>query len=84
MDLTDDERELIIAGLFELTITYLDDATKVERCTNLATRLGGGRAALLFGASLERRREQSRAPKAGLWSTVSPRKVRGTFKNVPR
>ena len=64
-DLTHDERELIIVGLFEPTITYLDDATKVERCTNLATRLGGGRAALLFGASLERRRVQSRARRPG-------------------
>ena len=52
MDFTDDERDLILAGLFELTITYLDDASKVERCANLATRLGGDREALFFGVSL--------------------------------
>ena len=52
MDFTDDERDLILAGLFELTITYLDDVSKVERCTSLAMRLGGDREALFFGASL--------------------------------
>jgi hypothetical protein len=53
MEFTDDERDLILAGLFELTITYLDDADKVERCSDLATRLGGDREALFFGASLQ-------------------------------
>ncbi len=28
MDLADDERDLILAGLFELTITYFDDANE--------------------------------------------------------
>jgi len=52
MDLSDDERDLILAGLFELTITYLDDADKIERCTALADRLGGDQEALFFGARL--------------------------------
>jgi hypothetical protein len=30
MDLTDDERDLILAGLFELTITYAEDDEKRE------------------------------------------------------
>ncbi len=51
MDFTDDERDLILAGLVELTITYLDDINKVERCNELAARLGGDREALFFGAS---------------------------------
>ena len=52
MDLTDDERDLILAGLFELTITYLDDATSPSDEPDFATRLGGDREALFFGASL--------------------------------
>ena len=28
MELTDDERDLILAGLFELTITYVEDDEK--------------------------------------------------------
>ncbi len=52
MDFTDEERDLLLAGLFELTVTYLDDLDKIERCTELATRLGGDREALFFGASL--------------------------------
>jgi len=50
--ISDDERDLILAGLFELTITYLDDADKIERCTALADRLGGDQEALFFGARL--------------------------------
>jgi len=52
MDFTDDERDLLLAGLFELTITYLDDTDKIERCTSLALRLGGDREARFFGASI--------------------------------
>jgi hypothetical protein len=52
MDFSDDERDLILAGLFELTITYLEDADKVERCNALATRLRGDREALFFGARI--------------------------------
>jgi hypothetical protein len=36
MDLTDNERDLILAGLFELTITYAEDDEKRERCKALA------------------------------------------------
>jgi hypothetical protein len=31
-DLTEDERDLIRAGLFELTITYVEDDAKRQRC----------------------------------------------------
>jgi hypothetical protein len=41
MDLTDDERNLILVGLFELTITYVEDDEKRERCRALARKLGG-------------------------------------------
>ena len=41
MDLTDQERNLILAGLFELTITYADDDEQRERCKTLAAKLGG-------------------------------------------
>ena len=39
--LSDDERHLLLAGQFELTITYLEDDHKVARCKALADRLGG-------------------------------------------
>jgi hypothetical protein len=50
MDLTDDERRLVLAGLFELTITYVDDE-KRERCKALAARLGGDPGAMFFRRS---------------------------------
>jgi hypothetical protein len=40
MDFTDDELGLILAGLFELTITYVEDDEKRERCKALAAQLG--------------------------------------------
>ena len=52
LDITDDERDLIRAGLFELTITYLEDAAEVERCHALADRLGGDWETLFFGARI--------------------------------
>jgi hypothetical protein len=66
MDFTDDERNLLLAGLLELTITYLEDTEKIGRCTALADGLGGDRDALFFGASLERVRSATRPrPKPG-------------------
>jgi len=41
MELTDDERDLILAGLIELTITFLENAERRERCKALARKLGG-------------------------------------------
>jgi hypothetical protein len=49
MDLADDERDLILAGPFELTITHADDDEKRERCKALASRLGGDPDAMFFG-----------------------------------
>ena len=51
MDVTDEERDLILAGLFELTITYVEDGEKRERCKALARKLGGDPDAMFFGAS---------------------------------
>jgi hypothetical protein len=48
MDLTDDERDLILAGFFELTITYADDDEQRERCKVLAAKLGGDPDAMFF------------------------------------
>ena len=54
MDLTDDERGLILAGLFELTITYVEDDEKCERCKAVARKLGGNPDALFFEAAWTR------------------------------
>ena len=48
MDITDDERRLVLAGLFELRITYLEDDEKVARITELAVKLGGDPGAMFF------------------------------------
>jgi hypothetical protein len=50
MDLTNDELDLVLAGLFELTITYVEDDEKRERCKTLARKLGGDPEAMFFGA----------------------------------
>jgi hypothetical protein len=50
MDLTDEERRLILAGPFELTITHAEDDDKRERCKALARKLGGDPEAMFFGA----------------------------------
>jgi hypothetical protein len=47
-DLTEDERDLILAGLFELTITYIEHDEKRERCKALARDLGGNPDAMFF------------------------------------
>ena len=50
MDLSDTERDLILAGLFELTITNADGDEKREDCRALARKLGGDPEAMFFGA----------------------------------
>jgi hypothetical protein len=50
MELTDDERDLILAGLFEMTNTYVEDDEKRERCKAVARKLGGDPSAMFFGA----------------------------------
>ena len=48
MDISDAERNLILAGLFELTITYADDDEQRARCKALAEKLGGDPDAMFF------------------------------------
>src|SRR5450432_2439444 len=48
MELTDRDPSLILAGLFELTITYLEDDEKRERCKVLVRKLGGDPDAMFF------------------------------------
>jgi hypothetical protein len=50
-DLTCDERGLSLAGLFGLTITYVEDDEKRERCKAVARKLGGYPDALYFEAT---------------------------------
>jgi hypothetical protein len=51
MDLTD--RDLILAGLFELRITHLEDDDLCAAIDALAFKLGGDPAAMFFGARVE-------------------------------
>ncbi len=41
--LSDAERDLILSGLFELTITYVEDSLLRHKCKVLAARFGGDR-----------------------------------------
>jgi hypothetical protein len=52
MYLTENERDLILAGLFELTITHVEDDEKRQRCKSLASKLGGDPGPMFFGADL--------------------------------
>jgi hypothetical protein len=51
MDLSTDERDLILAGLFEPTITHVEDDEKRAQCKALARRLGGDPHAMFFAAN---------------------------------
>jgi len=48
LDLTNDERESILAGVFELTVTNVEDDEKRERCKALAVKLGGDATQIFF------------------------------------
>jgi len=48
--LTHADRDLILAGLFELTITYVEDDEKRQNCKALVKRLGGEPDAMFYGA----------------------------------
>ncbi len=48
---TQDERDLVVDGLFELTITYVEDEEKREQCKVLAAQLGGDADGMFYGAS---------------------------------
>jgi hypothetical protein len=48
--LNDTERDLVLAGLFELQIARAEDQELGERIVALVERLGGDRYAVFFGA----------------------------------
>jgi hypothetical protein len=48
--LNDREPAVILAGLFELTITYAEDDEKRTECKALAAKLGGNPNEMFFGA----------------------------------
>jgi hypothetical protein len=48
MVLTDEELHLLLAGLFELTVTHADDDDKREQAKRLARKLGGDPEAMFF------------------------------------
>ena len=48
MDLTYDERDLLLAGRFELTVARLENDDLRERCKALAAKLGDDPDALFF------------------------------------
>jgi hypothetical protein len=48
--LTMRQRDLILRGLFELTVTFWDDDDLRAEIKDLAGKLGGDRDALFFGA----------------------------------
>jgi hypothetical protein len=50
VDFTDHERDLLLAGLFELRITHAEDEEKGAQIEELVRRLGGGATAVFFGA----------------------------------
>jgi hypothetical protein len=51
MELTTDERALILRGLFELTISYVEDDDLRERAKAPAVRLGGDPDEMFYGAT---------------------------------
>ena len=53
MTLTESERALLLAGLFELRITHLENEARCAAIDDLAEKLGGDTSELLFGADLE-------------------------------
>jgi hypothetical protein len=50
MDFTNDERDLILRGLFELTVTLVEDDDLRGRAKALAAKLGGNPDAMFYGA----------------------------------
>ena len=86
MELTDEELDLVLAGLFELTITYVEDDEKSERCKALARKLGGDPDAMFFGAqarhieALQPRLPNARLPGAQIAGAPFPPGVGGLVK----
>jgi hypothetical protein len=54
LTLTYADRDLILAGLVELTITYAEDDDKRTQCKALAAKLGGNPKEMFFGAECGR------------------------------
>jgi hypothetical protein len=50
VELTYQERDLLLLGLFELRITHLENDARWDAITALAAKLGGDPAAMFFGA----------------------------------
>jgi hypothetical protein len=50
MELTSTERDLLLRGLFELTIRNVEDDSLCEAAKHLAGKLGGLPGAMFFGA----------------------------------
>jgi hypothetical protein len=50
MELTDQERALILCGLFEARITYFENDARCAALDALAAKLGGDPSALFYGA----------------------------------
>ena len=51
MQLTERERNLVLRGLFEVTITYADDGDLREEVRRLAIMFGGNPGAMFFGVA---------------------------------
>jgi hypothetical protein len=49
MVLTESERALLLAGLFELHITHIENADRCAAIDALAAKLGGDPTAVLYG-----------------------------------
>jgi hypothetical protein len=49
--MTPRERDLILRGLFELTITYAEDDQTRHQAKALAAKLGGDPEAMFYGAT---------------------------------
>ena len=56
MELNDDERALVLAGLFELPITHLEDRVACAQIDDLAEKLHGDFKAMFYGAPSPDRR----------------------------
>jgi hypothetical protein len=50
MKITGEERDLLLRGLFELTITHVEDESLRNHAKRLAKKLGGKPNAIFFGA----------------------------------
>ena len=50
VEFTDDQRDLLLAGLFELRITHAEDQDKGAQVEALVVLLGGDPYAVFFGA----------------------------------